>query len=104
MNKQQAIQALSNNKTVLTQRFGVTRLATFGSTARDVATASSDTDILVAKLGWALEPTYGKYCNIHLRGRQVIQLTNIHYSFIKNTMYNTIKRIIKGANDATINR
>ena len=48
MNKQQAIQSLSNNKAVLTQRFGVTRLALFGSTARNAATDDSDVDILVS--------------------------------------------------------
>lgn len=48
MNKQQAIQSLTKNKAVLTQRFGVTRLALFGSTARNAATANSDVDILVS--------------------------------------------------------
>ena len=58
MNKQQTIQALSNNKTVLTQRFGVTRLALFGSTARDAATANSDVDILVDFDGAATSQRY----------------------------------------------
>ena len=58
MNKQQTIQALSNNKTVLTQRFGVTRLALFGSTARDAATANSDIDILVDFDGAATSQRY----------------------------------------------
>ena len=47
MNKQQAIQSLTNCKALLSQRFGVSRLALFGSTARDVATETSDVDILV---------------------------------------------------------
>ena len=58
MNKQQTIQALSNNKTVLTQRFGVTRLALFGSIARDAATANSDIDILVDFDGAATSQRY----------------------------------------------
>ena len=58
MNKQQTIQALSNNKTVLSQRFGVTRLALFGSTARDAATANSDVDILVDFDGAATSHRY----------------------------------------------
>ena len=33
---------------MLTQRFGVTRLALFGSTARNAATTNSDVDILVS--------------------------------------------------------
>ena len=58
MNKQQTIQSLSNNKAVLTQRFGVTRLALFGSTARDAATANSDVDILVDFEGAATSQRY----------------------------------------------
>ena len=58
MNKQQAIQSLSNNKAVLTQRFGVTRLALFGSTARNAATDDSDVDILVSFDGAATSQRY----------------------------------------------
>ena len=58
MNKQQAIQSLSKNKAVLTQRFGVTRLALFGSTARNAATANSDVDILVSFDGIATSQCY----------------------------------------------
>ena len=58
MNKQQAIQSLTKNKAVLTQRFGVTRLALFGSTARDVATETSDVDILVNFDGAATSQRY----------------------------------------------
>ena len=58
MNKQQAIQSLSNNKAVLTQRFGVTRLALFGSTARNAATDDSDVDILVSFDGVATSQRY----------------------------------------------
>ena len=58
MNKQQTIQALSKNKAVITQRFGVTRLALFGSTASDTATAHSDIDILVDFDGAATSQRY----------------------------------------------
>lgn len=58
MNKQQAIQSLTKNKAVLTQRFGVTRLALFGSTARNAATANSDIDILVDFDGVATSKRY----------------------------------------------
>ena len=58
MNKQQTIQALSNNKALLTQRFGVTRLALFGSTARNAETTNSDVDILVSFDGAATSQRY----------------------------------------------
>ena len=58
MNKQQTIQSLSKNKAVLTQHFGVTRLALFGSTARDAATTNSDVDILVDFDGAATSQRY----------------------------------------------
>ena len=58
MNKQQAIQSLTNNKALLNQRFGVTRLAQFGSTARDTAIANSDVDILVSFDGAATSQRY----------------------------------------------
>jgi predicted nucleotidyltransferase len=58
MNKQQAIQSLTKNKAVLTQRFGVTRLALFGSIARDAASAKSDIDILVSFDGVATSQRY----------------------------------------------
>ena len=58
MNKQQAIESLTKNKAVLTQRFGVTRLALFGSTARNTATDDSDVDILVSFDGVATSQRY----------------------------------------------
>ena len=48
MKRSDAISALSTVKPELTGRFGVTRLALFGSTARDTADSASDVDILVA--------------------------------------------------------
>ena len=58
MNKQQAIQSLTNTKSLLNQRFGVTRLALFGSTAREAATDKSDIDILVDFDGIATSQRY----------------------------------------------
>ena len=58
MNKQQTIQSLTNNKAVLTQRFGVTRWALFGSTARNAATDHSDVDILINFDGVATSQRY----------------------------------------------
>jgi uncharacterized protein len=58
VNKTQALQSLSEHKAVLQQRFGVTRLALFGSTARDVATVNSDIDILVNFDGAATSQRY----------------------------------------------
>lgn len=58
MNKHQAIQTLTNSKALLNQRFGVNRLALFGSTARGTATANSDIDILVSFDGIATSQRY----------------------------------------------
>lgn len=43
---------------MLHKRFGVSRLALFGSTARDAATADSDVDILVSFDGVATSQRY----------------------------------------------
>jgi len=58
MKKQQAIQSLTNSKSELISRFGVTRLALFGSTARDTATNDSDVDVLVGFDGAATSQRY----------------------------------------------
>lgn len=58
MKKSQVIQSLVSSKPELVQRFGVTRLALFGSTARDAATESSDVDVLVAFDGPATSKRY----------------------------------------------
>ena len=47
MKRQRALQLLSRSKPELQARFGVTRLALFGSTARDTADRESDVDVLV---------------------------------------------------------
>lgn len=48
MNRNRALALLSEHQSILAERFGVTQLALFGSTARDTAGAASDVDILVA--------------------------------------------------------
>lgn len=58
MNRQDALNILLKVKPELTGRFGVTRLALFGSTARDVANQESDIDILVAFDGPATSTKY----------------------------------------------
>lgn len=58
MKRSDAIDLLAQSKPVLTQRYGVTHLALFGSTARDCADAGSDVDILVAFDGPATSARY----------------------------------------------
>ncbi|MDX1587425.1 MAG: nucleotidyltransferase family protein [Oleiphilaceae bacterium] len=58
MNKKRALELLSHSKPDLQARFGVTRLALFGSTARDTASSTSDIDVLVAFDGPATSKRY----------------------------------------------
>lgn len=58
MNRQRALELLSRSKPELRARFGVTRLALFGSTARDSGTCDSDVDILVTFDGPATSKRY----------------------------------------------
>lgn len=58
MKRATALEILTNNKPTLARRFGVTRLALFGSTARDAARSDSDIDILVAFDGPATSERY----------------------------------------------
>jgi predicted nucleotidyltransferase len=58
MKREQAIEFLSRSKQELSSRFGVTRLALFGSTARDTASSDSDVDILVDFDGPATSKRY----------------------------------------------
>jgi len=48
MNRQQALDILTNLKPELIKRFGITRLALFGSTVRNEAREDSDIDIIVS--------------------------------------------------------
>ena len=58
MNRARTLQLLTEHKPVLAQRFGVTQLAVFGSTARDAAGAGSDVDVLVGFDGPATSDRY----------------------------------------------
>ncbi len=58
MNTSRAIELLTRVKPILTERYGVTRLALFGSTARNAARSDSDIDILVAFDGPATSERY----------------------------------------------
>lgn len=58
MNRQRALDLLSQCKPELQARFGVIRLALFGSTARDAAGSGSDVDVLVAFDGPATSKRY----------------------------------------------
>ena len=48
MNRAHVLHQLAASKAELANRYGVTRLALFGSMARDAARADSDVDILVS--------------------------------------------------------
>ncbi len=58
MNRQHALNILTRLKPDLVKRFGVTRLALFGSTVRNEAKAGSDIDIVVAFDGVATSKKY----------------------------------------------
>jgi uncharacterized protein len=58
MNRTRALQLLAQHKTQLSEQFGVTRLALFGSTVRDTAREDSDVDVLVAFEGAATSKRY----------------------------------------------
>jgi predicted nucleotidyltransferase len=58
MNRARALSLLKEHKTEIEQRFGVQRLAVFGSTVRDSARSDSDVDILVAFDGPATSARY----------------------------------------------
>lgn len=48
MQRDTALQLLTQSKPVLAQRFGVRELALFGSMSQNLASAQSDVDVLVA--------------------------------------------------------
>jgi predicted nucleotidyltransferase len=58
MNRTMALHLLTLHKAQLVERFGVTRLALFGSTARDAARSDSDVDVLIAFDGAATSKRY----------------------------------------------
>lgn len=58
MNRTEVLQQLAASKAELLHRYGVTRLALFGSVVRDAAHADSDVDILVSFDGPATSSRY----------------------------------------------
>lgn len=58
MKRNNALAALRQVKPILAQRFGVTQMVLFGSTARDDAGDNSDVDILVGFDGPATSARY----------------------------------------------
>jgi predicted nucleotidyltransferase len=58
MRKQHVLEILASSKPELASRFGVIRLALFGSTARDAASGKSDVDVLVGFDGPATSKRY----------------------------------------------
>ena len=58
MNRTEVLDMLRTHKPTLEQRFGVTKLALYGSLARDQATDSSDVDVLVE---FASPPNWRQY-------------------------------------------
>jgi uncharacterized protein len=58
MSRQATLQLLSEHKAYLASQFGVVKLALFGSTVRNSATAKSDIDVLVAFDGPATSSRY----------------------------------------------
>lgn len=58
MNRSDALDLLAQSKPILADRYGVTNLALFGSTARDSAGTGSDVDVLVGFDGPATSARY----------------------------------------------
>ncbi len=58
MDRQTALDLLAAHRPVLVERFGVTKLALFGSVARGTARADSDVDLLVQFDGPATADRY----------------------------------------------
>jgi predicted nucleotidyltransferase len=58
MNRVHALDLLTQSKPILGEKYGVTRLALFGSTVRDTAGSGSDIDILVTFEGPATSERY----------------------------------------------
>lgn len=58
MKRSHALQILNKIKPIIAEKFGVTKLALFGSTARDEAGDNSDVDILVSFDGPASSARY----------------------------------------------
>ena len=78
MDRDSVIELLRAHREALTQLFGVTSLALFGSFARDQATDASDIDILVGFDGPATSDSYFgvQFYLEDLLGRRVDLVTN----------------------------
>lgn len=63
MDRKRILQLLAQHKSRLTQQYGVSRLALFGSTARDAAGSDSDVDVLVAPSMARLHPSATSVCS-----------------------------------------
>lgn len=61
MTRDETITILRNHSNEIRTRFGVKRLAVFGSTARDAASENSDVDVLVEFQG---DPTFDGYWDV----------------------------------------
>ena len=61
MTRDETLQLLRSHSDEIRTRFGVKRLAVFGSTARDEARVDSDVDVLVEFEG---DPTFDGYWNV----------------------------------------
>ena len=78
MTKDEVLTLLRAHKAALSQRFGVTQLALYGSFARDQAAADSDVHILVR---FTTPPSWRQYFDVHayledLLGRPVDMATH----------------------------
>ena len=78
MNRAEVLDQLARNKPTLVARYGVDRLALFGSTVRNAARADSDIDILVSFDGPATSERYFgvKFFLEDLLGRPVDLVTD----------------------------
>jgi predicted nucleotidyltransferase len=61
MNRTQMLGVLAERRREIAERYGVKRLALFGSAARDELTSSSDVDVLVEFVGPA---TFGAFMDL----------------------------------------
>jgi uncharacterized protein len=77
MDRKRTIELLTRSLPELRARFGVTRLALFGSMVRDTATSDSDVDVLVSFDGPATSARYFgvQFCLEDLLGRPVDLVT-----------------------------
>ena len=78
MLRDQVLSTLRSHKPALQERFGVTRLALFGSVARDAARPDSDVDVLVSFDGPATSARYSglQFYLEELLGRPVDLVTD----------------------------